>query len=143
MDSEGSKQDAAPGESAALCRVGLFARCAASLRASRRCGFLATYRHNAELRSRLEFGRSRGYWARLLVNEPLALVIPEDHFVVGDLLEVLGEERHFPPPPGESITNWGTANPDVQPRSACMISSPFCTVVRKCSPPATWSAIKR
>src|SRR5215218_5969555 len=33
--------------------------------------------------------------ARLLVAEPLALVVAEDHLVVVDLLDVLGEERNL------------------------------------------------
>jgi len=45
--------------------------------------------------SRFELGRSRRHCARLLVDEALALVVAEDHFIVGHRLQVLGKERNF------------------------------------------------
>src|SRR5437762_199976 len=75
----------------------------------------------------------------LPVDVPLARVVLEHDCLVADRLHVLGRSGIFPPPPGASITKWGTASPEVHPRSARMISRPFSTVVRKCSAPATWS----
>ena len=45
----------------------------------------------------------------------------------------------FPPPPGASTMNCGTAYPEVWPRRPSMISRPLPTGVRKCPAPSTRS----
>src|SRR5450756_465602 len=74
---------------------GLFARRAPALSSPRRRGFLPADRHDTDFGRRLELGRNCGHRARLLVDEALALVVPEDHFVVIHLLQVLGQEWHL------------------------------------------------
>src|SRR5258708_31962313 len=72
---------------AAFLSGGLFARRAPALGSPRRRGFLSADRYHTDFGGGLELGGSGGYGVRLLVDLPLALVVLEDHFVVGDRLQ--------------------------------------------------------
>ena len=80
--------------------------------------------------------------ARLLVDEPLAFVVPEDHLVFVDLLDVLGQERNL------AAASWcvdhevrngeAAASSRGAPSRSPNPSRPSCGSARR---PATWSAM--
>src|SRR4029077_17492077 len=90
-----NKKTASKERGGLFVRVGLFARRAPTLGSTRRRGFLPADRHHADFGCRLELGRRGRDHAWLLVNEALALVVPENHFVVVHGFKVLRQERHF------------------------------------------------
>ena len=71
---------------------------------------------------------------RLSVSGDNTFVVSEDYLVrcLGNYVRITGV---FPPPPGASTTNVGTAYPEVCPLRPSMISIPLATDVLKCSIP--------
>src|SRR5690242_11901699 len=74
-------------------------------------------RHDIVLRcggERIPTSRHRDRLTRLLVDEALSFIVPEDHFVLGDLFHVLGKERHLAAAPwrvDDEMRNGKTGSP--------------------------------
>src|SRR5204863_5547638 len=74
---------------------GLLSCRATALGSPRRSSFFPADRDDTDFGGPFDFRRNCGNRSRLLVRESLPLIVPEDHFVVGNLLEVLGEKRNL------------------------------------------------
>src|SRR5947207_15183300 len=78
----------------------LLARSAPALCSARRRGFPATDWNDSNFCRRLEFGWCARRRTGLLVNETLSFVVPEDHLVFSDRLEVFRQQRYLAPTAG-------------------------------------------
>src|SRR3981081_1651488 len=92
------KENAARVRKAAFLFAWLLAGRASALGSARRRGFLPTDGNYIDLGRPLDLVRSSRNLSRLLVNEALALVVAEDHFVVVHRFQVLRQERHLASP---------------------------------------------